>query len=218
MRNLALSLLSALGLAACASDLPPPAIAPTPQAIAAPDLDPDAKLASHTVVTDFAAPRDELQAWLFPSGVGSTDPNGFGRIVLEMVETEKIRKPVAADYLSGDWPEQGAVRRLQLSDGHYVLERVLDNSLPESFTYQIWGYTTKAGQNIAYVLGEQTFEPLPDGGTRFIWTYGLKPRQAWKRPFVQGFVDSDIGPFLDGAMERVAERADAEIGPGAADR
>ncbi|MEM6557406.1 MAG: hypothetical protein AAF642_16105, partial [Pseudomonadota bacterium] len=51
--------------------------------------------------------------------------------------TESISPPVSEQPLSGEWLTPGAVRRLQLADGHYVIERVLENE-PELFSYQAW--------------------------------------------------------------------------------
>ena len=199
------------------AELDPPADPPTPTDVPPPDyVLPEGSAASafatHTVVTDFDLSPAELEAYLFRSD----DPNRFGPVVKAFQETDQIKKPVEAVYFEGDWPEVGARRRVRLSDGHYALERVIINEPQGRFAYQIWGYTTKTGNNVDYIIGDQRFEALtpseerPDGGSRMTWSYHVRPNAAWKRPLIQSFVDGNVAPFLDGAMERVA--ADAEAG------
>ena len=176
----------------------PPSTAPTdfsnPPAVVA-----DAKYASYTLTHEFDVPHLWLMDWLQQDD----------QFVKVMEETENIKKPIETVYLSGNWPEDGAVRRIKLSDGHYTFERVISNTLPDQFQYQIWAFTTKAGQNLDYTLGTQSWEALADDRTRLTWTYALKPDAGFKHGFVQGFVDSDIKPFLDGAVVRVAAQAEA---------
>jgi|GEM_PF-4526786 len=180
-------------------DVEPPATAPTdfsnPPAVIS-----DAKYASYELVYEFGVPHLWLMEWL------STDD----RFVSVMEETENIKKPIETVYLSGDWPNEGAVRRVKLSDGHYTFERVIVNNLPDQFQYQIWGFTTKAGQNLEYTLGTQYWEVIDGDRTQLTWSYELLPNSGFKRGFVQNFVDSDIKPFLDGAVERVAANAEAD--------
>ena len=167
-----------------------------------------AKYASFTLERDFDVPRDVLMPWMTETT----------RMVDAMEETENIKKPVAIDVLSGTWPEDGAVRRVTLSDGHQSLERVVANRLPESFEYQIWNFTTSAGGNLDYALGTQMWSEVDADGdgaedeTRLEWTYALLPNARFKRRFVQSFVNNDIEPFLSGAADRVVAKAEAELG------
>ena len=193
--------LVSLMLSACAGERPAPDTPPTLDTAPAPRQDSAAKFAVYETERLFGLPRDELVAWLATDPSGSD--TGFGRIVAAMEETPRIKKPVRSTALEGQWPEDGAVRRLTFSDGHHVLERVLANELPERFAYQVWGYTTSAGRNLDYAIGEQRFEALSDGRTRMVWTYSLKPDAGFKRPFVQRFVDEDMRPLMDEALDRV---------------
>ena len=196
----------ALLLGAC-GDRPPPA-----STIAfdgrVPSIEADARYASFTLERDFDVPRDVLMPWMTETT----------RMVDAMEETENIKKPVAIDVLSGTWPEDGAVRRVTLSDGHQTLERVVANRLPESFEYQIWNFTTSAGGNLDYALGTQVWSEVDADGdgtadeTRLVWTYALLPNAGFKRRFVQSFVNNDIEPFLSGAADRVVAKAEAELG------
>lgn len=198
MRKIILSGL-ALTLVACAGTVAPPDVLPS-DVTTYPEIT-NKGYASHIVVQEFNVPREWLRNWL----------NEDTHFVNAMEETENIKKPVEITILSGTWPEPGATRRVVLSDGHATLERVIQNDYPGLFQYQIWGLTSKAGQNLSYVLGTQIYEPINDGaGTRLNWTYALKPDAGFKKPFVSRFVNSDIRPFLDNAAAKVARQAEAE--------
>jgi len=125
----------------------------------------------------------------FPYGVEETRQfmDTGSRMLMAMPDTDKIARPVAYEILQGNnWPETGAVRRLEFSDGHYAMERVL--------------------KNVDYIVGEQTLRP--DGeGSDFLWIYRVKPNAGWKRRFVQKFVNDDVSVLLDTATASVVEAA-----------
>ncbi|MEM9177004.1 MAG: nuclear transport factor 2 family protein, partial [Myxococcota bacterium] len=149
----------------------------------------------------FAAPLVPLRRWIEEEN----------RIVAAMEETERIRKPVGVEVLHGTWPEPGAVRRVELADGHFVLERVLVNDFPALFRYQVWNYTSAAGKSLSYAVGQQAWEVAPGGGATLTWTYRLKPDAFYKRPFVQRFVDEDMRPLMDRALDAVQRRAETHF-------
>jgi len=144
----------------------------------------------------------------FPYGVEETRQfmDTGSRMLMAMPDTDKIARPVAYEILQGNnWPETGAVRRLEFSDGHYAMERVLEFS-PERFRYQVWGFTSATAKNVDYIVGEQTLRP--DGeGSDFLWIYRVKPNAGWKRRFVQKFVNDDVSVLLDTATASVVEAA-----------
>ncbi len=193
MKKLAV-IATALTLAACAGTPVPPAVPPsdfsTRPAIA------ETGFAETVVVQDFPLERSELRAWL-------ADGN---KIIAAMDGGEDFAGPVDEVYFDGTWPEPGSTRRVELSDGHYVLERVINNA-PAAFEYQIWNMTNEVGNNVDYVHGIQAFEPLEQGGTRLTWTYKVMPNAGFKRPFVQRTVNKHVKPMLRGALETVAADA-----------
>ena len=128
-----------------------------------------------------------------------------------MEETDNIKKPVDVVVLSGNWPEEGAVRRLEFSDGHYTLERVIENDFPTLFHYQVWDFTTAAGNNLDYAIGQQVWEEMESGQSKLTWTYSLRPNAGYKRFFVQRFVDNDMQPLMDNALDKVQAQANAEF-------
>ncbi|GAB5414259.1 MAG: hypothetical protein Cons2KO_18620 [Congregibacter sp.] len=125
-----------------------------------------------------------------------------------MEETDRIKKPVEVQVVSGVWPEPGSVRWLRFSDGHYAHERVLIQDLPRLFRYQVYNLTSAAGAHLAYARGQQEWRELPDGRSEISWTYEIRPNLALKRPFIKSFLDNDMKPFMDGALERMAATAE----------
>jgi len=190
-------------LSACSGTVPPPSVPPDYTG-SAPEVT-GGKHAVYETERVFYGPLEPLREFL-------ADGN---KIVSAMEETDNIKKPVDIVVLSGAWPEEGAVRRLEFSDGHYTLERVLENDYPDLFRYQVWNFTTSAGKNLDYALGKQVWTVLPDGGTKLTWTYSLKPNAGYKRLFVQRFVDNDMRPLMESALDKVKSDADAAFAEGA---
>lgn len=193
-------LLTALLMIGCAETSPPPAEAP--DASSTPPLVTDGAYAEYSTKRVFDAPLEPLRRWI----------EAENRIVAAMDETDRIKKPVDVTVISGNWAEVGSVRRLKFSDGHFVLERVLVNDFPNIFRYQVWHYTNDAGKNLEYAIGQQSWRTLDDGQSELTWTYKLKPNAEYKRFFVQRFVDSDMRPLMDNALDKVQALAAAEFG------
>lgn len=197
-KHIFLSLIAAIGFAACSS-VEPPETPPT-DVTSYPPLADDG-YASTTIVADYPMMLPELRSWL-------ADGN---KIVALMESTENIAKPADTVYFTGEWPEAGATRRVELEDGHFVLERVLSNT-PERFEYQIWAMTNAAGKNVDHIHGIQAFEQLPNGNTQLSWTYKVRPNAGFKRPLVQRFVNKEITPFLTMAVDNTVALAEESVG------
>ena len=187
----------AVGFSACTSTVSPPSSPPEYTGIA-PELT-GGKYAVYETERVFNAPLEPLRAFI-------EDGN---KIVAAMEETDNIKKPVDVVVVSGTWPQEGSVRRLEFSDGHYTLERVLENDFPTLFRYQVWDFTAAAGNNLDYALGQQAWQVLPDGRSKLTWTYSLKPNAGYKRFFVQRFVNNDMRPLMEKALDVVKFQADA---------
>jgi hypothetical protein len=123
-----------------------------------------------------------------------------GQMVKALQSTESIAKPAEIVYLSGSWPAVGAVRRVKLEDGHYVLERVLASEFPGLFRYQVWGFTNSAGNLVKYATGEFRYTSIGPNRTQFTWTYSLRPKSALLRPVLNNFVHNQFAPFMQGGI------------------
>lgn len=97
-------------------------------------------------------------------------------------------------YLSGNWPEVGALRRVDLAGGDSIHERVLRNT-QGNFAYQIWNITAPAGRAINHIMGEFTFEQDGDM-VNVTWDYNIKPSIFVARPAIRNFLKNDFGPFM----------------------
>ncbi len=188
-------------LSACSSTKAPPENPPqyTGQA---PELS-GKGYASHVATRVFNAPIEPLREYIQEEH----------RIVAAMEETDDIKKPVDLVYLHGDWPEEGAVRRLEFSDGHYALERVLKNDYPTYFQYQVWSFTNAAGSNLKYATGIQEWRDLGDERTEMTWTYKAKPNAGYKHFFVQRFVSNSLKPLMENALDVVQVQVEEHFHP-----
>lgn len=193
---------ASVALVACAGNVAPPSIPPS-DVNSAPEIS-GGPYATYETVRVFDAPLEPLRRYI-------ADGN---KIVAAMEETDNIKKPVDVVVLSGTWPEVGAVRRLEFSDGHYTLERVLENAFPTLFRYQVWDFTAAAGNNLDYAVGQQAWEVLPDGRSQLTWTYSLRANAGFKRPFVQRFVNNDMRPLMENALDTVQAQANAAFAEG----
>lgn len=187
-----------LSIMACAGNPRPPANAP--RLTEAPPIE-EGWHATYATTKIIDAPLVPLGRWIAEGK----------QIVGAMEETERIKKPIELKVVKGTWPEPGSVRWLKFSDGHYTYERVLVNELPFHFKYQVWGLTSSASNHITYAQGQQDWRVLEDGRSEYKWTYKLRPNSVIKRPFVQGFLDSDMRPFMEGALERLRVKAESEF-------
>jgi hypothetical protein len=122
--------------------------------------------------------------------------------------TENIANPVEDEVIQGMWPNPGAHRWLRLADGHYIIERILENE-EDFFKYQVFVFTNATGRGVEQIVGEQRFVPV-DGGTRFEWTYNVLPTNFVTRQFVRRSMD-EIETYIANGLEGFAAAANAAV-------
>jgi len=191
--------IAGLILTACAGTPSPPSSPPTYQGVA-PDIEREG-LITHTTTAIFNAPILDARKWL----------DEEDRFLAAMEETDEIKKPIDTVYLHGEWPSEGAVRRVELSDGNYVLERVVENGYPTYFSYQIWNFTAPAGKHLDYALGEMVWNELPSDQSELVWSYSVRPNAGFKRPFVRRFVNRNVQPFMNNALSKIEDQGEARF-------
>lgn len=113
--------------------------------------------------------------------------------------TDAIPAIEGMEVISGNWPEPGAVRRVDLAGGHSVHERVLTNT-PTNFVYQIWNITAPAGGAISHIRGAFTYEQQGDT-VAVTWDYDIKPNFFFARPAINRFLSEDFAPFMRAGLE-----------------
>lgn len=182
----------ALIIAACAGPQPPQ----TPPTYTPPPPVAESGLVVAAAEGEFPMGAGELRAFM--------DANPLTEYLKPIGD---IAAPVEGTVLQGNWPEEGAARRLRLEDGHYIIERILINE-PDLFKYQIWVFTNSAGHGIDQIVGEQRWIDLGPGRSRFEWDYKIKPRFFVLRPFIARMRSNTVEPYLQGAVDRMAEDID----------
>ena len=161
-----------------------------PEVSAPPPLATDSTYMTNTVTTSVIGRVPEVRAFF--------DANPVTDFV---AATDAIPAITGITYLSGDWPDVGALRRVELAGGHFVHERVLVNN-PDRFAYQIWDITAPAGRFISHIMGE--FQYIQNGETvEIVWDYNIKPSVFVARPFIQRFLINDFAPFMQAGMSGV---------------
>jgi hypothetical protein len=168
----------------------PPGVQPTPSQ--PPAIEADAATATYATsrVLD-GTPRDVRQ-WLERI-----------QLVTLLPKTPDIPSIRSTTVVSGSWPSEGAVRIVNLDDGHFVQERITSYNTPEVFRYQVWGFTNQAGNLVSYAVGELRYAAEGEGKTRLTWTYAMRPRYFFTRPFLNSFLANKFGPFMEGGMDAV---------------
>lgn len=185
-----------LALAACGGVEPP---SEPPTAVAPPDVATDGFLAAYVEET-VPVSVQELRAFMEE------------RPVISFLQpTENISNPVDSMVLEGEWGEPGAVRWLRLADGHYVVERILENE-PDLFRYQVYVFTNASGRGVEQIVGEQRFVAV-EGGTQFQWTYNVLPRNFITRQIVRASME-EIEDYIAGGLEGFADAARARAARG----
>ncbi|WP_379553873.1 hypothetical protein [Qipengyuania sp. DGS5-3] len=128
--------------------------------------------------------------------------------------TENISPPASTTDLRDDWLKPNSVRRINLEDGHYVIERVLENR-PELFSYQVWIFTSDVALGVDQIIGEQRFIAIDDDTMKFEWTYKIKPKGAitgffvrQRQPEVARFMKTGTNAMAAAAREEAANRED----------
>lgn len=157
----------------------------------APDLSTPGKYMTNTEVVTVPGSAATVRAFF--------DANPITDFV---VPTDAIPAITGFEYLSGTWPQVGAVRRVTLADGQSVHERVLIND-PDRFAYQIWNITAPAGRVIDHIMGEFRYVEAA-GQTTVTWDYNIKPNIFLARPAIARFLENDFGPFMAAGLTGVA--------------
>ena len=84
------------------------------------------------------------------------------------------------DDQTGDWDAVGQSRRLTLSDGGTLIERLKVVDPPRRFAYQLTDFTGFFGNLVAFAEAEWDFDANVEG-TRIRWTYTFhaQPKRGW---------------------------------------
>lgn len=107
---------------------------------------------------------------------------------------------------SGPWDHVGANRKPVLTDGTTAFERITACSPPDSFAYEISGFTNILGRFVHGAVGSWDLTREDDAGTRIEWTYALRPKRLRTLP-----VRLLIAPFWRLYMRRALAATIREV-------
>jgi hypothetical protein len=176
---------------------------PVPPEFAGPRPEPaPSGYVSHTESVRIYVPVEHYLRWVNSDEVDLSD----------LVQgSEGLPSVVGTHVLTGSFEygdeRVGARRRVELSDGHFLAEEILEDT-PQTFRYMIWGFTSYQRLAIAHAVAEFVFENR-DGETQLTWTYSFKPRWRVLRPFVGRFVDSVWAGLMKRALDAMRTGAEA---------
>lgn len=195
IQHTVLKMSAVLCLVSSASCAPaPPATAPDYSA-PPPEISQDFHIENQEVVT-IDLPRDDFLRWK-----KSTDLSSI------LTATEGMPAVERTVMLSGgEWGDVGDRRRVELADGHYAVETILE-STDERFRYQVWGFTNQAGQFADYAMGEFIYEDKGDH-TVVTWTYRFRPNSRLARIPLSRFVRNSFQGFMENGLSRMKSEAE----------
>ncbi|MEZ5190019.1 MAG: SRPBCC family protein [Schumannella sp.] len=87
---------------------------------------------------------------------------------------------VRVEEVTGAWDAPGQSRKLILSDGGTVVERLTEVDAPRSFRYRLTDFTGSFSALVAYAEADWDFVLAPEG-TRIRWryTFHAQPKRGW---------------------------------------
>ena len=148
-----------------------------------------------TIVIDL--PLDQFLAW--------QDMTPLSKVLTPTEGVPAVARTVMLE--GGDtWGEVGDRRRIELADGHFAVETVL-SSTRNRFSYQVWGFTSPAGQYVSYATGEFVYEEQ-DGQTLITWTYRFKPNSLVSRIPLSLFVRNSFQGFMENGLANMKAGAE----------
>jgi hypothetical protein len=91
-----------------------------------------------------------------------------------------IPATVRVDDQTGAWDAVGQSRKLTLSDGGTLIERIQVVEKPRRFEYRLTDFTGFFGKLVAFAESEWDFDAATEG-TRVRWTYTFhaQPKRGW---------------------------------------
>jgi hypothetical protein len=178
-------------VAGCASvpDAPPPLVAP-------PAVVNDDNYVTHVTSRTVNGEPAQVKAWLEQKQLASFFPKDQG--------IAGVKRTVP---LVGVWGTNGSIRRVELDDGHYAFDHVIENVDARMFRYQIYGLTNVAGTVSEYVHARIEYFKASERQTEVKWTYAVRPKSFITKPLVTRFVDNQLKPYMEAAMDNMRDAA-----------
>jgi hypothetical protein len=181
-----------MGLTACSAT--PPSQAPAlaePPAIAQDD-----NYVTHVTTRTVNWDRVTFRRWLEREQLVSFFPKDMG--IAGVKSTTPMR---------GTWGQNNAIRRVELEDGHYAFDFIINNRYPDVFQYQVYGLTNDLGRVAEYVRAELKYSEDKPGVTTLQWTYAARPKSAITKSLLDNAMKNRIAPYMEAGMTNMTAAA-----------
>ena len=141
-------------------------------------------------------PLDQFLAW--------QDTTSLSEVLTPTEGMPAVARTVVLE--GGKWGDVGDRSRIELAAGHYAVETIL-SSTRNKFSYQVWGFTSQAGQFASYATGEFVYTEQ-DGQTLVTWTYRFKPNSLISRIPLSSFVRNSFQKFMENGLSNMKTGAE----------
>ncbi|MCA0870923.1 SRPBCC family protein [Seohaeicola saemankumensis] len=129
-------------------------------------------------------------------------------VLANVKATDRIPQVTGTTPITGQFPNPGSVRQVNMAGGYTATERMIENG-PDGFRYQVWDLTAPSARLIEHIVGQFSYRALEDGRTEVTWSYSVAPRTFVARPFIRRFLDNDFAPFMQGGLNGAAAHFNA---------
>jgi len=114
---------------------------------------------------------------------------------------------VAVHDQTGAWDAPWQSRRLDLSDGSSVVERIVRVEPTSTFVYELSHFTGLLGRLVSGGRAEWVYSAEGVGGTRIDWTYSFVARPLLG-PVVRGIVRFAWAPYMRRVLAGITREID----------
>jgi Polyketide cyclase / dehydrase and lipid transport len=177
---------------------PMPPTAPPDYSAAPPEIDKTGFYIENQETITIDMPRSQLLAWV--------EQNNLSDILTATEGMPAVENTVVLS--GGEWGDVGDRRRIELADGHYAAETILERT-DQRMRYQVWGFTNQAGRFADYAIGEFVYDDQGDT-TLVTWTYRFHPHSWIARLPLSSFVNNTFKGFMQNGLARIKEGAETD--------
>lgn len=155
----------------------------------------------YTASIEFPLSQQTASKWIY---------GGF-KVLAARGQTEHFETPVDVVNLSGQWAQEGSVRRIEYADGHFSLEKALV-AKPYYFKSQNWAMTKPERQGLNYTLNEYSLTPVSNNSSRFSWTIYIKPNDDYALSGTRRAAEEGLQQWMDDTLYQMFSMACSEYG------
>lgn len=128
-------------------------------------------------------------------------------------EYKNLPRIVRTTPVKGDFTHVGDSRRVHFNTGQTVLETIIDRQKPASFAYELTELEIDLKRVASRARGHFRHEPLPDGRTRVVWTYGFDPKNVIFRWFIGRYIHSTHRFWMRDTLTEMKRQVEAMAKP-----